>query len=460
MPKWANIAAIHKPQWSLIILNRYVLRGAVVGALGGLLFGFDTAVISGATESLTRVFQLSTAELGFTVAIALAGTVLGSMTAGPLEDRFGGRAMLRVMAVLYLCSAIGCALAPTWTHFLIARFIGGIGVGGSSVLGPVYIAEISPARLRGRLVGLFQINIVVGVLLAYLSNYLIVRANLGAVEWRWEFGVAAFPALLFLLLLFTIPRSARWLAAKGELLEAASVLRMIGSDPELEMKEITAAIQEDAANSGEGLFQWKYRRPIFLAITIAMFNQLSGINAILYYLNDVFAGAGFSRLSGNLQAVAVGCMDLVATVIAMSLIDRLGRRTLLLTGSVGTALSLGGVAYLFTGNGHRSLLLPFLVTYIFFFAISQGAVIWVYLSEVFPTRVRGKGQGLGCSVHWVMNALISATFPLIARHSRALPFGFFASMMVVQLIVVRAAYPETMNVSLEKLQHRLGIDPT
>jgi sugar porter (SP) family MFS transporter len=380
--------------------------------------------------------------------------VLGAVAAGPLESRYGGRAMLRLMALFYLASAIGCAFSPTWTMLMVARFFGGIGIGGSSVIAPVYIAEIAPGRLRGRLVGLFQINVVAGVLTAYLSNYLIARAALGPIEWRLEFGVAAFPALFFFILLFTIPQSSRWLAAKGRLDEAGLVLRISGSDePEEELESIVASLQE--GESKESLFQKIYSKPIFLAVSIAMFNQLSGINAITYYLNDIFVAAGFSSLSGNLQAVAFGVMNLLATLLAMSLIDKMGRRRLLLIGSVGTAISLLGVALVFSGSHRSSWLLPLLVTYIFFFATSQGAVIWVYLSEIFPTRVRGKGQSLGCTTHWVMNAVISSIFPVVAHMSRAIPFVFFAAMMVIQFIVVRAYYPETKNVSLEELQRQL-----
>jgi MFS transporter, SP family, arabinose:H+ symporter len=440
-------------------MNKFVARGAVVGALGGWLFGFDTAVIAGTTSALTQVFQLSTRELGFTVAIALFGTVLGAMTSGELERRYGGRSMLRVMAGLYMISALGCALAPTWTLLLIARFIGGIGIGGSSVLGPVYIAEISPTHLRGRLVGMFQINIVIGVLSAYLSNYLNAHRALGLTEWRWDFGVAALPACLFMFLLFGIPNSARWLAAKGRHAEAEQALAIMGSiDPKGDLREIVAANEEDSLNSSENLFQWKYRRPIFLAVAIAIFNQLTGINAITYYLNDIFVAAGFSKMSSNLQAVAVGSMNLLATLLGISLIDRLGRKTLLLIGSIGTAISLTGVAAIFFLGVHRELLLLCLVSYIFFFAASMGSVIWVYLSELFPTRVRGKGQGLGSSTHWVMNALISGTFPVVAKVSGGLPFAFFACMMVVQFFVVRAFFPETKNVSLEEMQHLLGIE--
>lgn len=441
-------------------MNKYVLKSTAVGALGGLLFGFDTAVISGTTQALTHVFSLSPKGLGITVSIALVGTVIGAMFSGQLGQKYGAREMLRVMALLYLLSSLGCAFAWSWPTLLAARFLGGLGIGGSSVLAPVYIAELAPARLRGRLVGTFQINIVIGILLAYLSNYLLSVAGLGASEWRWKFGVAALPAFAFLILLFGIPRSSRWLVTQGRIDEALSVLVMMGSpNSEAELKEIRESVALSHTVNREPLFQRRYRLPIFLAITIGMFNQLSGINAILYYLNDIFAAAGFSNVSQNLQAVAVGSMNLLATFLGMSLIDKAGRKTLLLVGSIGTMLCLGGVAYIFFTRQHLSLLLILLVGYIAFFAVSQGAVIWVYISEVFPTRVRSKGQSLGSSSHWVMNALISLIFPLMAKSSGAYPFLFFSIMMAVQFVVVLRFYPETKGVSLEELQHRLGIEP-
>jgi MFS transporter, SP family, arabinose:H+ symporter len=435
------------------------LKCAIVGALGGLLFGFDTAVIAGTTHALTLQYSLTPATLGLTVSMALWGTVVGAMTAGVVGQHMGGRETLRILAVLYVVSALGCAFAWDWPALLAARFIGGLAIGGSSVLGPVYIAEVSPAPQRGRLVGLFQINIVIGILLAYFSNYCIARVGLGPQEWRWQLGIAAAPALLFLLLLFGIPRSPRWLVTKERFEEALSVLRMTGSqNPQAELGEIVASINLERLQEPEPLFARKYRYPIFLVVTIGMFNQLSGINAILYYLNDIFAAAGFTQLSGNIQAVAVGAMNLIATLFAMTLIDKLGRKTLLLIGSVGTALCLGGVSAIFLSNRHQDYLVWILVCYIGFFAVSQGAVIWVYISEVFPTRVRSKGQSLGSSAHWIMNALISGTFPLMASSSGAYPFVFFAAMMVVQFVVVLYLYPETKAITLEQLQHRLGIE--
>ena len=391
--------------------------------------------------------------------MALIGTIVGAMSAGIPGQKWGGRETLRLLAVFYVLSALGCAFAWNWYVLLAARFIGGLGIGGSSVLGPVYIAELAPAKLRGRLVGLFQINIVIGILLAYFSNYCIARMGLGAAEWRWQFGVAALPAVLFLVMLFGIPPSSRWLVTQNRVEEARSVLQLMGAEnPEAELREIVDSIHLERLQTSEPLFAWKYRLPIFLAISIGMFNQLSGINAILYYLNDIFAAAGFSKMSGDLQAVAVGSMNLVATLLAMTVIDKLGRKTLLLIGSVGTAGCLAGVSGVFFTESHQSYLLWLLVAYIAFFAISQGAVIWVYISEVFPNRVRAKGQALGSSSHWIMNAIIAYTFPQLAKSSGAYPFVLFSVMMVVQFFVVLFFYPETKGVTLEQMQHRLGIE--
>ena len=440
-------------------LNYYLAKGSLVGALGGLLFGFDTAVISGTTHQLTAVFHLTPSGLGTTVSIALLGTIIGAISAGELGQKLGGREALRIMAVLYVASALGTALSWNWPSLLFFRFIGGLGIGGSSVLGPVYIAELAPAKWRGRLVGLFQINIVVGILLAYASNFVIASLNLGAAQWRWQLGVAAAPAILFLILLYAIPRSSRWLVTQRRIDEAREVLRLMGSpDSEAELKEIIDSIHLERASRDEPLFQRKYLRPIFLAVSIGMFNQLSGINAILYYVNDIFAAGGFSSLSADKQAVIIGGMNLVATMLAMSVIDKLGRKTLLLIGSVGTAVCLAGVAAIFLSNSHQSDLVWLLVGFIFFFAISQGAVIWVYISEVFPTRVRSKGQSLGSSSHWIMNAIITKAFPSIAAMSAGAPFIFFSAMMALQFFVVLAFYPETKGVTLEAMQRRLGIE--
>jgi sugar porter (SP) family MFS transporter len=364
---------------------------------------------------------------------------------------------LRILAVLYLISAIGCGLARNWTALVMFRVIGGLAIGGSSVLGPMYIAEIAPAKYRGRLVGLFQFNVVFGILLAYFSNYLIGTIGLGATEWRWKLGIAAVPAAIFLLMLFGIPRSPRWLAKRGRVEEAREVLRITGEENyEQELQEIVASIDAEH-HAGDTLFNGKYGLPIFLAVSIAMFNQLSGINAILYYLNQIFAQAGFSKVSSDLQAVAIGATNLIFTMIAMALIDRVGRKKLLLTGAVGTTVCLAGVSYVFLSHSHESWLVWLLVAYIAFFAFSQGAVIWVYIGEVFPNRVRAAGQSLGSFTHWVMAGIISLGFPAVAAKSGGYPFVLFSVMMAVQFLVVLLWYPETKGISLEEMQKKLGI---
>jgi sugar porter (SP) family MFS transporter len=320
----------------------------------------------------------------------------------------------------------------------------------------MYIAEIAPANLRGRLVGFFQFNVVFGILLAYFSNYVIGLQRFGATEWRWELGVTAVPAALFFIMLFTIPRSPRWLVKKGRIAEARTVLQMTGDENfEHDLQDIVESIDIERSQAAEKLFSRRYAFPIFLAVSIGMFNQLSGINAILYYLNDIFGHAGFSKVSGNLQAVAIGATNLMFTMIAMSVIDKIGRKTLLLVGSVGTAFCLAGVSAIFFTGRHENLLVWLLVGYIAFFAFSQGAVIWVYLSEVFPNTVRAKGQSLGSFSHWFMNALISGIFPLMAASSGAYPFVFFAVMMVVQFFVVLFVYPETKGFTLEEMQKKM-----
>jgi SP family arabinose:H+ symporter-like MFS transporter len=441
-----------------VTLNAQLLRGTFVAALGGLLFGFDTAVIAGATSALSAQYHLSPALLGLTVSSALWGTILGALFAAIPGDRFGRRDSLKGMAVLYVVSSVGCALAWNWPALVFFRFIGGLGIGGSSVLGPMYIAEIAPARWRGRMVGFFQFNVVFGILLAYFSNYRIGLLNLGPWEWRAKLGVAAIPAALFLILLSFIVRSPRWLVAKGRLDEARDALARIGDDPDFEIREISEALKAEHLERGDRLFSRKYRLPVFLAITIGMFNQLSGINAILYYLNDIFAQAGFGKVSGDLQAVAVGLANLLFTLIGMALIDRLGRKPLLLAGSLGTAAAMSGVAAVFFTHRGNQYLVWLLAFYIASFALSQGAVIWVYLSEVFPQSVRARGQSLGSFSHWFMNAVISGLFPLMAAASGAYPFVFFAAMMVVQFFVVLAIYPETKGVSLERMRERMKIE--
>ncbi len=460
-------------------LSAVLLRSAIVAALGGLLFGFDTAVISGTTDWLKSGFvaqivrqlqglvpsigrdDLLAFMQGFTVASALIGTVVGSLAVGKPADAFGRRGTLFSLAVLYFVSAVGCALAWGWWSFVLFRFIGGLAVGGASVVSPMYIAEISPAKYRGRLVAVTQFNIVLGILLAYLSNYVIGTLHLGQAECRWMFGVMAAPAAAFFCLLFLTPQSPRWLVARGRIEEARAVLAQCGTDTgdlEQDLGEIRASLDLEHHTLAEPFFCAKYHKPILLAVAIAMFNQLSGINAVLYYAKDIFQMAGASKESALLQPVIIGLTNLVFTIAAMAVIDHFGRRRLMLVGSIGYILSLSVAAYSFyTGAGGR-LLLGSLLVFVAAHAFGQGAVIWVYISEIFPNRVRARGQALGSFTHWAMAAAISWTFPLIARQSGGHAFAFYALCMVGQLFWVLTVMLETKGVSLEQIQRRLGIE--
>jgi sugar porter (SP) family MFS transporter len=433
------------------------MRATLTGALGGLLFGFDTVVIAGAIDALVRLYGLSPQNKGLTVAIGLIGTVIGALGAGQVGQKLGSRETLRITAVLYVVSAIGCGLAWSWPSFMVFRFIGGLGIGASSVLGPVYIAELAPAKWRGRLVAAFQLNVVFGIMVAYTTNYVIRTMHLGATEWRWQVGIAAVPAIVFLILLFGIPRSPRWSASRNRMDEALAVLKLMGEpNPQAELEDIRAALAQEHATAHEPVFRWKYRYPLFLAISIGAFNQLAGINAILYYLNNIFAAAGFNQISSDQQAIAIGATNFLFTILGMSLIDKAGRKTLLLIGAAGCASCLAGVAWVFASHSHASALLWLLITYIAFFSVSQGAVIWVYIGEVFPTSVRSKGQGVGSASHWFMNAAIALEFPVVVHSmSTATPFVFFAVMTAVQFVVVLLTYPETKGQTLEELQRRL-----
>jgi sugar porter (SP) family MFS transporter len=432
------------------VFTPILLVSTLVTALGGLLFGFDTAVIAGSTASLTRLFHLTPALLGFTVSSALIGTIVGALVSGQAAGRYGRRACLRMAALAYLISAVGCALAHSWMVLLIFRVIGGVGIGGSSVLGPMYIAEIAPAKWRGRLVACFQLNIVIGILLAYVSNYLIGLHQFGAIEWRLELGVAAIPAAIFLFLLLFIPHSPRWLVKQNRSEEAEAVLIRIGeSDPAGEVQRMERMWAEEQSRRDDRLFTRPNRKPVMLALIMGIFCQLSGINAVLYFLNDIFAAAGYSSVSGSLRGIVIGLTNLLFTGIAMLCIDRFGRRFLLMIGSVAMALTLGSIGYLFHSNSRPEWLLWLLVLYCASFSFSEGAVMWVYISEIFPLNVREKGQSLGSIAHWVTNAIISGLFPVAAVFSKSLPFYFFAAMMVVQLVLVLSFFPETKGRSLE-----------
>ena len=433
----------------------------LTASLAGLLFGFDTVVISGVTKSLAQVFHIEPGGFwyGFSVASALLGTFIGALFAGIPGDRLGSRDSLKIVGFMYVASALGCALCWNIESFYVCRFIGGLAIGASSVLAPVYISELAPAERRGTLTGLFQFNIVFGILLAYASNLVVDSLAAGADWWRVKLGIAAAPAILFAVLMYTIPQSPRWLALRGRLDEARVSLRRVGiTDTEGMLAEFARASELARRNAGERLFVAAHRKPIVLAILLAMFNQLSGINAILYYLNDIFAAAGFQGTATSWPPVIVAAANLLATIIALSVIDRFGRRKLLLVGAVGTAAALAAAAAIFnTGHGKEYLLLV-LIVFIAFFAFSQGAVIWVYLAEIFPTPVRARGQALGSATHWGMNALIAQVFPMVAATTQGLPFAFFSACMVLQFFVVLAIFPETRRVELESMDRALQKD--
>jgi sugar porter (SP) family MFS transporter len=442
-------------------LNRYLFGSALVAALGGLLFGFDTAVISGTTDWLRNEFKLTDFSLGFTVASALIGTIIGSIAVGKPADIVGRREILFMLAVLYFISAIGCALAWGWWSFMTFRFLGGLAVGGASVVSPMYIAELSPAKYRGRLVAITQFNIVLGILLAYLSNYIIGSLHIGAHECRWMFGVMAFPALAFFFLLFLTPQSPRWLIAKQRVDEARSVFKKCGVDTdsiEGEISEIQVSLDMQHHSLYEPFFTRKYLKPILLAMSIAFFNQLSGINALIYYTAYIFKMAGSGTESALLQSVIIGFTNLIFTIAAMTVIDRFGRKRLMFIGSIGYILSLSAVAYAFYTETGGALLLISLLVFIASHAFGQGAVIWVFISEIFPNRVRARGQALGSFTHWIMAAVISWTFPMIASISGWMTFAFYALCMVGQLFWVLMIMPETKGISLEKIQQKLGIE--
>lgn len=468
-----------------------LLRSAIVAALGGLLFGFDTAVISGAEKTLQQLFdgqyvsiaqffgrpETVTSEMegglsmfqttsfwhGMVVISALIGTVIGSLLFGKPADRYGRRDILKVLGVLYFVSAVGSALAWGVGSFSIFRFIGGLAVGGTSVISPMYIAEISPARVRGRLVAITQFNIVLGILLAYLSNWVISLLDLGALEWRWMFGVEAFPAVAFFVLLFFSPRTPRWLVARGLIDESRAVLDQVGTDTgnvDEELGAIQRSLSDDAESLKQPFFCRKYLKPIMLAVMIAMFNQLSGINALIYYTKRIFEMAGAEGTSALAQSVIIGFTNLVFTMAALLVIDHFGRKKLMLVGSIGYIISLSVVAWGFyagAGDSAGWIVLTGFIVFIAAHAFGQGAVIWVFISEIFPNNVRARGQALGSFTHWIMAAVISQTFPMFAERLGWRIFAIYGIFMVGQLIWVLTVMPETKGVTLEEIQKKLNI---
>jgi sugar porter (SP) family MFS transporter len=436
--------------------KRKVLLWSIIVALGGFLFGFDTAVISGAEQSIQAYWSLSPVEHGLTVSIALIGTIIGSLLGSSPSDRLGRRNTLMIIAVMYLVSSLGTAVSTNWYMFLLFRFMGGLGVGASSVTAPVYISEIAPAQKRGRLVALFQFNVVFGILLSYFSNYLIGQD--GETAWRWMLGVQALPSLLFLILLQLVPESPRWLILKkGKIDEAMAVLKIVLPDTYQAEVEAIKNNQHRQTAAGDQLLSQKYRFPVFLAVAFAVFNQVSGINAIIYYAPRIFEMTGLGRNSSLLSTVGIGAVNFIFTLIAINFIDRIGRKTLMLIGSIGLISTLGLVAQAFYSQQFSGWAVTiYLLVYIAFFAFSQGAVIWVFIAEIFPNQVRAKGQTLGSCTHWVMAALIAFSFPMLAEKlGGGNTFLFFCIMMVLQLVFVWKLMPETKGKSLEQIERTL-----
>ncbi len=448
-------------------MNPLVVRSAIVAALGGLLFGFETAVISGTTEDLERVYDIGGFWLGFTVATALLGTIVGALIAGKPADRYGRKKVLFAIGVLFVVGALGTGLVTNLWLFMFFRFLGGIGVGVASVVAPIYTAEVAPPKYRGRLVGLVQFNIVLGILLAYLSNYILASVLPSDIAWRWMFMVMALPAAVFFLLLFTTPETPRWLYMVGRRAEAVETIHRLTNsrdEAEFEIREIEQTLATDAEAARAPFFVRQNRKVILLAVAIAAFNQLSGINAILYYANDIFRMAGAGDDSAALQSVVVGLVNLVTTMAALTVIDKIGRRRLMLIGSIGYLVSLGALAVVFTVydgqfTGAASVMvLTALVVFIAAHAFGQGSVIWVFISEIFPNRIRARGQSLGSLTHWVFAAVVSWTFPGVAAAlGGGAAFGLFFVCMVGQLVWVLKVMPETKNVPLEEMEETLGI---
>ena len=439
-----------------------LLMSAAIAALGSLLFGFDTAVISGTTEALRQTFSLNSNLLGFTVSSALLGTMLGALIAGQPADWWGRQRVLTLLAVFFFVSALGCALAWNWYALLFFRFLGGVAVGGASVVCPMYITEIAPAKQRGFLVAVSQLNIVVGILLAYFSNYLVayVLGADNALAWRWMFGVMAIPSVAFFAAALVIPESPRWLVKQSRSTEATAVLARLGhEDPARECHEIEESLSSQTPGVTEHLFQRKYLKPLLLAFMIAAFNQLDGINAVIYYTADIFRMAGADKGGALMESVIVGLTNLLMTFVGMALIDRVGRKALLLVGSVTFVFSHLLAAWVFATHAQGWIVIVALMGVVGSHAYSQGAVVWVVINELLPNAVRASGSAVACFLMWTLCAVIGWVFPIIAHASGSLAFGFFAAMMVLQFVLVWKFLPETKGLSLEEMQKGLSLHP-
>lgn len=432
---------------------------SITSALAGFLFGFDTVVISGAEQKIQALWALSAGTHGIATASALYGTIVGALLGGWPTDRFGRKLTLFGIGVLYMVSAVWSSLAPDVDSFIAARLIGGLGIGISTVAAPLYISEIAPAGYRGRLAGMFQFNIVFGIVVAYLSNALLV--SVGESAWRWMLGVAAFPSLIYTLCCLVIPESPRWLLVKkGDRNAGVAVLRLIEPNASQEKiaSEANTILAASADETATGKF-WssKLRVPILLAFFVAFFNQLSGINAILYFAPRIFEMTGLRTQAALLQSVGIGITNLIFTFIGLWLIDRLGRRTLLYIGSFGYVTSLGLVSWAFFTEQY-SVVPVCIFAFIAAHAVGQGTVIWVLISEIFPNRHRAEGQALGSFTHWIFAALLTTFFPkMVTAFAPGYVFLFFCFMMVLQLVWVKMMVIETKGVPLEEVQRRLGV---
>jgi SP family arabinose:H+ symporter-like MFS transporter len=433
----------------------YVIAVSLVAAIGGLIFGFDTAIVAGATRYMKEQFSLNSLQEGWAVAVVLIGCMFGAGLAGPISDRIGRRRLMLVSAVLFLVSAVGCALPRTLTEFVIFRFVGGLGIGSAAVLSPLYIAEIAPARVRGALVSVNQLAIVTGILLAYFVNW--VFAGTGPANWRWMYGMGAVPSIIFFLLLLGVPESPRWLVKNGREDEARTVLTRADSAEAAAagIRDIqdTLALEE---GSFREIFRPAFRRPLLIAVVLAVFQQITGINAILYYAPRIFEGAGFERMSAIGQSTIVGLVNMLFTVVAIVLADKVGRRPLLLvaTAGMGVSLVLLGAAFRFPVLPASALLLIILL-YIAFFASAMGPLVWVVMAEIFPIKVRGAAMGLATLILWLADFAVTLTFPVISdRFHPATAFWIYAAMCALDLVFMWFYLPETKGKTLEEIERR------
>ncbi len=431
----------------------YVIAVSLVAAIGGLIFGFDTAIVAGATRYMKEQFSLGSLQEGWAVSVVLIGCMFGAGLAGPISDRIGRRRFMLVSAVLFLVSAVGCALPRTITEFMIFRFVGGLGIGSAAVLSPLYIAEIAPARVRGALVSVNQLAIVTGILLAYFVNWIF--AGAGPANWRWMYGTGALPSVLFFLLLLGVPESPRWLVKNGREDEARAVLARADTAEAAaagirEIKD-TLALEE---GSFREIFRPAFRRPLLIAVVLAVFQQITGINAILYYAPRIFEGAGFERMSAIGQSTVVGLVNMLFTVVAIVLADKVGRRPLLLiaTAGMGASLVFLGAAFKFQFLPASALLLVILL-YIAFFASAMGPLVWVVMAEIFPIKVRGAAMGLATLVLWLADFAVTLTFPVISdRFHPASAFWLYAAMCALDLVFIGRYLPETKGRTLEEIE--------